>query len=152
MAEGLKEASEIYMTIEDESFLGDFKATMEGYTEMVEAFPKGTHRVTRMKVIDHVLNLYVERTGERPDNSILSRLSDVILRDELTNQSRTKNITEEYPFLSETQKSRRKAKNNYEVTSLGVVNREVPLKHAKNVALDGKDYSLPIRWFIDREN
>lgn len=64
-------------------------------------------RTERMAAVQALIDRYVETNGEIPDRAQLERLSDYILREELTNPNRMKVRDEEYPFLSARQLERR---------------------------------------------
>lgn len=68
----------------------------------------------------------------QPDPSELERLADYILREELTDSHPDKVTREEYPILSETQLSRRHAK-------------EASEKLVEEYGTDGKSYRQPVR-------
>jgi hypothetical protein len=89
-------------------------------------------RTERMAAVTALINSYVEVHGVSPDAAQLDRLSDYILREELTNTDRMKTRNEEYPFLSERQFERRRE-------------NEVPLEVAEEYGVDGRSYRLPKR-------
>ncbi|UMR33968.1 hypothetical protein MJ749_14815 [Paenibacillus polymyxa] len=89
-------------------------------------------RTKRMVAVGELIDTYVEAHGVSPDEAQLDRLSDYILREELTNTDRMKTRKEEYPFLSERQFERRRE-------------NEVPLEVAEEYAVDGRNYRLPKR-------
>lgn len=61
----------------------------------------------RMKAVGDLSDAYVEQTGERPDGRQIERLTDYILKDELTDPHADKVTNNEYPILSVVQLSRR---------------------------------------------
>ena len=61
----------------------------------------------RMKAVDDLVDAYVKQTGERPDGRQVERLTDYILKDELTDPHADKVTNTEYPILSAVQLSRR---------------------------------------------
>ena len=61
----------------------------------------------RVKAVEDITDEYFKQTGERPDGRQLERLTDYILRDELTDRSADKVTNNEYPILSSVQLSRR---------------------------------------------
>jgi len=89
-------------------------------------------RAERMAAVSSLIDSYVESNGATPDPTQLDRLSDYILREELTNTDRMKSRNEEYPFLSERQFERRRE-------------NEVPLEVAEEYGVDGRNYRLPKR-------
>jgi hypothetical protein len=64
-------------------------------------------RTERMAAVHALIDRYIEANGEVPDRAQLERLTDYILREELTDRNRMKSREEEYPFLSERQMDRR---------------------------------------------
>lgn len=129
---------EIGSRIKAEVFTGDFKGKLLGLIEVVEDNVDSLSREERLKITDDLVETYVSHTGEVPDNQALSSLSDIILRDELSDMDRDKITNNEYPFLSERQYERK-------------VKGESPIEHARNFGTDGKNYSMPIRIFINNE-
>ncbi|KAF6658885.1 hypothetical protein ACT3XG_14760 [Paenibacillus polymyxa] len=89
-------------------------------------------RDARMAAVSALTEDYVMRYGEYPDMIQLERLTDYILREELTNTDRMKARNDEYPFLSERQFERRRE-------------REVPLEVAEEYGADGRNYRVPKR-------
>ncbi|UNL92782.1 hypothetical protein CPY53_04065 [Paenibacillus polymyxa] len=89
-------------------------------------------RNERMAAVSALIEDYVMRYGEYPDTIQLERLTDYILREELTNTDRMKARNDEYPFLSERQFERRRE-------------REVPLEVAEEYGADGRNYRVPKR-------
>ncbi|RCX22934.1 hypothetical protein DFP94_101523 [Fontibacillus phaseoli] len=66
-----------------------------------------TDRGERMAAVHALTEAYVDSVGIAPDATELARLSDYILREELTDKRRNKVQDEDYPFLSESQLDRR---------------------------------------------
>lgn len=64
-------------------------------------------RAVRITAVDGLIESYIESTGRVPDGKQLERLTDYILKEELTNKLSNKVSSVEYPFLSETQLARR---------------------------------------------
>ncbi|WP_145412485.1 hypothetical protein [Paenibacillus xylanexedens] len=89
-------------------------------------------RTERMAAVSALIDSYVAVHGVSPDAAQLDRLSDYILREELTNTDRMKSRNEEYPFLSERQFERRRE-------------NEVPLEVAEEYGADGRNYRVPKR-------
>lgn len=86
-------------------------------------------------MINELCEEYTAEVGETPDSRELQRLANEILREDLTDKRSNKVQEDEYSFLSDTQKKRRKfgvhqRKGKYEVG-------EVPLKHLEGFDLDG---------------
>src|SRR5690606_24145152 len=70
----------------------------------------------RIEAADEIIEDYIEEDGERPPNSILSRLATDILLDTLTDSHPDKMSRDEYPIMSKGQRKRRKeipSKNVY---------------------------------------
>lgn len=88
-------------------------------------------RTARMCSIQALTDEYVIATGERPDPAQLERLTDYILREEITSKLSNK-ATTEYPFLSERQLMTRR-------------NEERSIKYAEEYGSDGRNYRSPKR-------
>ena len=56
-------------------------------------------RTERIQAIDDLINSYVNATGKRPPTSDLFRLSNHILREELSDKRKHKTMKTEYPIL-----------------------------------------------------
>jgi hypothetical protein len=91
-----------------------------------------TDRSERMKAIQALIDAYIDSVGETPDDAQLERLTDYILREELTDGNEYKITHGEYPFMSERQFERRHE-------------REYSLKLAEDIGADGMSYSAPVR-------
>lgn len=126
-------------------FSSDYKEALNDVIEDLERSAGDMSTEERTKASDSIVESYVEQTGERPDSSALSRLANVILRDDLT--SRTKEEIKDAPFLSDTQYERRVTGRNDRKRPEGFRFKEVPMLHASNVAVDGGNYTMPIRSF-----
>ncbi|SMO91941.1 hypothetical protein [Melghirimyces algeriensis] len=88
-------------------------------------------RTDRMRAIQALADEYVLSIGERPDPIQLERLTNYILREEITSQLSNKTSTE-YPFLSERQLMTRR-------------NGERSIKCAEEYGSDGRNYKTPKR-------
>ncbi|MEW9697968.1 hypothetical protein [Paenibacillus sp. SI8] len=77
------------------------------------------------------------------DPAQLERLTDYILREELTDPDNHKTLHNEYPIMSEIQLSRRRFGRRGEESSN--MSGETSLSKADNVATDGLDYRYPNR-------
>lgn len=84
-------------------------------------------RTERMAAIQALIDRYVEASGERPDAAQLERLTDYILREELTDRHPDKVTRDEYPFFSAWQLELRH-------------DREVSLWVAECLGADGIDH------------
>lgn len=89
-------------------------------------------RDERMTAVQALIDEYIAEVGERPDGDVLERLTDYILREELTDDNSHKVAHNEYPFLSESQMQLR-----YE--------REYGLELAENHDADGRNRATPTR-------
>lgn len=89
-------------------------------------------RAERLAAVHALTDAYFDSVSKTPDSSELARLTDYILREELTDTDRMKMRNTEYPFLSEHQLERRRA-------------GEVPLKVAEEYGVDGRNYKMPTR-------
>jgi len=86
--------------------LNDYKA--EFITQVDELIAAHIEdRTERMSAVKALTDRYIETYGTPPDAVQLERLTDYILREELTDPDRMKTRKEEYPFLSERQLERR---------------------------------------------
>src|SRR5690606_30615785 len=65
----------------------------------------------RIETADEIIEDYIEKYGERPSKSILSRLATYILLDTLTDSHPDKMSREEYPIMSYSQTGRYFARN-----------------------------------------
>lgn len=103
-------------------------------------------RTERIRAIDALIDEYVYAIGSAPDPVQLERLSNYILREELTDKNPHKVRHMEYPIFTETQLKRRR-------------NTEAPEHAAYYIGNDGRDYRYPQRRkrsikemiFIDRK-
>lgn len=110
-------------------FTGDYRKKFEEETtKLIEQ--NIYNRDVRMNAINELINRYVSETGERPASEQLDRLSDYILREELTDTRKSKSRLNEYPFLSADQFAYRNA-------------RQAPFSAASTHGSDGKDHRKP---------
>ncbi|WP_103110262.1 hypothetical protein [Brevibacillus reuszeri] len=114
-------------------------------------------RTERMAAVQALIDRYIEANGEIPDRAQLERLTDYVLREELTDPDPYKSEHNEYPILSEIQLSRRREGRRGSARTN--IRGETPIrsdgdedttsdKHAPVgvfLASDGKDYRKPIR-------
>lgn len=128
-------------------FFGDYKKQMESYVTELEANVHAMTREERMQEIETLTDAYVAQTGKRPDVSVLERLANVTLHEELSDTHPDKITRNEYPILSERQYNLRAKGKKRERTKAGVVHTEVPITHGSNVATDGTDYTPHKRSF-----
>lgn len=113
--------------------------------EQLEERAGYTSRTFRMKRIQRLTDIYIGKTGKRPPNDLLAKMTDIILHEELTDRRVDKMSLEEYPIMSDTQYERRTTGGQRRKRKDGTTISEVPLSHAINIATDRVDYSLPIR-------
>jgi|SRR5690606_32777004 len=105
-------------------------------------------RQTRLQASDSLVEAYVKHTGLRPPGAQLGRLATLILRDELADTDSHKVTREPEPFLSESQKRRRRI--NETLTDFGEDNSdeegiEYHSEITRGLAIDGRSYRKPIR-------
>jgi hypothetical protein len=99
-----------------------------------------TDRQIRIAAIKELTEFYTDVNGKRPDQTVLERLTDVILYEELTDPHPDKMAREEYPFMSEHQFEERYSK-------------ELPDSSYESHGTDGKSYRQPNRRKrTDKEN
>lgn len=109
----------------------DYKAEFSvNVTELIER--SITDRTERMAAVQELIDAYIDSVGKRPDGAELERLTDYILREELTDPHPDKVTRNEYPFMSDWQLDLRR-------------DREYSLDLAENHGIDGKDYRQPTR-------
>lgn len=93
-----------------------------------------------------------------PDSALLTRLTDIILDEEISDSRPDKMTLEEYPIMSEFQRERRQEGKN--VRKGKFPKGEVDLGAIMNHGTDGHDYRTPVRrkrttqeyLFVDYEN
>lgn len=115
-------------------FTKEYKKQASEYVELLFCLVQkgGTCPNDRIIKIASITEDYFEQVGKSMDSSLLDRLTDIILYDDLTNQNPHKMSTDEYPIMSERQEKRRYL-------------REVSDVWATTVATDGKDYRVQTR-------
>jgi len=115
-------------------------------------------RTERMATVQALIDRYINDHGAPPDPAQLERLTDYILREELTDPNLHKVLHNEYPILSETQLERRRfgARGSEESNMRGEVSLSTgddiddsaSRQHSgvgSQLATDGKTYRYPIR-------
>ncbi|SCN38412.1 Uncharacterized protein BC88300_02631 [Bacillus cytotoxicus] len=95
------------------------------------------NRLERATVVDILSNYYTM------DERSLKRLSDFLVNEELTDSHPDKMSREEYPFMSDTQLSRRVAGIHRKRDGKGIL--EVQIGLAENYGTDGRNYNRPLR-------
>jgi len=101
-------------------------------------------RTERIAAVHALIDAYVDSVGKRPDGAQLERLTDYILREELTDTDSYKITHNEYPFMGDQQLQRRH-------------NREAPSHAAHYEGTDGRNHRVPTRrrrnnyenWYVD---
>ncbi|WP_449600319.1 hypothetical protein [Paenibacillus sp. Marseille-Q9583] len=101
-------------------------------------------RTERMAAVNALTDAYFDSVDKHPDAAELERLTDYILREELSDRHPDKVTRDEYPFFSVWQLELRR-------------DRETSLNAAEHVGTDGKDYRIPAkrqrtpyeRWRVD---
>ncbi|MGI2709051.1 hypothetical protein [Bacillus cytotoxicus] len=129
---------------------GDYKTQFETYVNTLIIAHRDSHseaisnREVRAEEIKSLTDAYVGTIGERPDRFQLERLTDLLLYEELHDDTAWKTRQSDYPFLSETQYKRRKHGVHQAKKEAG--NREISLKHAySTIGLGGIDHRIPKR-------
>lgn len=89
-------------------------------------------RTERMAAVQALIDRYINEHGATPDPAQLERLTDYILREELTDRHPDKITRNEYPFMSTWQLDVRH-------------DRETSFKMAEEIGTDGRDYRVPKR-------
>lgn len=115
-------------------------------------------RMERMAAVQALIDRYIAAQGITPDAAQLERLTDYILREELTDPDAHKSAHNEYPILSEIQMERRRfgARGNEDTNMRGEVALNIgddiddsASRHHSGVgsqlATDGKTHRYPIR-------
>lgn len=120
----------------------DYKSA---FSEAVSALiaEKITDRTERMRRIAELTDEYVAATGERPDVSVLERLANAVLHEELTDKSPDKMTREEYPIMSDIQLARRQAGVHQRIGARQ--KGESSLSLASDYGSDGENYRYPGR-------
>ncbi|MBY0023770.1 hypothetical protein J2W97_000847 [Paenibacillus jamilae] len=117
----------------------DYKT--EFHDAVAELIAEGiADRTERMIAIQALIDAYVNSIGEVPEAAELERLTDYILREELTDTHPDKMTRTEYPIMSKYQEDRRR-ENEYEDVL------------AESYDVNGVNYAKPERRHrIEREN
>jgi hypothetical protein len=98
--------------------------------ERLEANQRETSNAFRAAAMGFLIELYIEQVGQRPSNQLLSRLGNVMDADFIFAVHKPE---EEYPSFTERQLKTRLSRETSAIKSI-------------YVAVDGKDYSPPIRY------
>lgn len=93
---------------------------------------KGTSRIERMEIATKLIERYFDVHDRLPSTSVLSRMTTLILLDELADRSANKVRHTEYPFLSHGQYKYRKK-------------RERSVLFAESYSTDGKNNQIKTR-------
>lgn len=114
--------------------------------ELLEELAPTTTRKRRMAEVERLTDEYIAYTGRVPDDALLERMTNVILHEELTDNDKDKMQKNEYPILSDSMYERRtEGRRGASKRKDKLTLREVPLSHARNIGVDGKDYTQPTR-------
>lgn len=91
--------------------MNDYKAiTRATFIEAIDDLiaENAKDRCERMAAVHALIDAYIEDVGTRPDIAQLHRLSDYLLREEITDSHPDKMTINEYPIMSEVQEERRR--------------------------------------------
>lgn len=136
--------------------MNDYKA--EFITQVNELIAANIEdRTERMAAVKALTDRYIDAHGTTPDAAQIERLTDYILREELTDPDPYKSEHNEYPILSEIQLARRREGRRGSANTN--VRGETPIKSDGDdentsdkhsgagvyLASDGRDYRKPIR-------
>ncbi|MEH6941659.1 hypothetical protein [Bacillus sp. JJ722] len=113
--------------------------------ELASAKFKGTlaDRGRRNQVVFGLIADYILANDRMPDVNQITRLNDILLCEEITDNHPDKMSREEYPIISETQLARRHAGVHRKNDGGGL--REVPFHLVENFGTDGMPYEYPTR-------
>lgn len=114
-----------------ESKLGVAEASFEDAVTQIIAYHI-SERNKRIATIAALIDSFVSLTGNTPDSNQLNRLSNYILKEELSDPDVYKIAHNEYPFLSEWQMKLRH-------------DRETGLKAVEETGADGRNYRKPTK-------
>ena len=98
--------------------------------ERLEDVQRSTTNAYRAAAINFIIELYIEQVGKRPNNTMLSRLGDVMDADYMCAVYKPE---EEYPSYTPTQIETRTKRDTGEI-------------HGAHIAVDGKSYRSPIKY------
>jgi hypothetical protein len=101
------------------------------------------NRALRSQIIEDLTEDYFRSTGQMPEGSQLERLSNVLLEEELADDSAWKSRQSEYAFFSEEQLARRRDGVHQRKNEGG--QSEVKIEKAWSIGANGKDYRKPKR-------
>ena len=121
----------------------------EERVEELEASCAEHSRELRMVLVDKLIDAYVMASGNKPRGPLLERLADVILYEELSDKRPNKMQAEEYPIMSEWQRSRRIEGKGIRRNAQGIRHIEVPISNARNIGTNGIDYTPSKRSFAN---
>lgn len=117
--------------------------------ELLEEMAGTTSRKRRIEEVERLTSEYIEASGRIPDGALLERMTNVVLHEELTDNDKDKMQKYEYPILSDSMYQRRtEGRRGASKRKDKLTLREVPLSHAMNRGLDGKDYNVPNRKYV----
>lgn len=117
--------------------------------ELIESSCSDMNREQRMNAVEKLTDEYVMAHGDKPRGPLLERLADVILYEELSDKRPNKMQAEEYPIMSEWQRSRRIEGKGIRRNAQGIRHIEVPISNARNIGTNGIDYTPSKRSFAN---
>lgn len=133
--------------MENYKFKGNYKEQMLEILKDRTDELKNTPREERIKMLDMLIDLYVEQTGDRPSDKANSIMADLVLHEELSDKHPDKMTREDNPITSVWQEERRNNPKKAKKTKTGNNRLEVPLENGRHVATDGEDYTPANRTF-----
>lgn len=130
----------------------DYKTEFnDAVTELIEQ--RIQPREKRIQAINALIDEYVTVIEKVPCGRQLERLTDEILREELTDTHPDKMTREEYPIMSDNQYRRKTlgmhVRRTDESGNTRALSREVPLSLAGSIGTDGKNYAYPSKRVLD---
>lgn len=138
----------ILNTLDKLTFEDDYKTQLEDILKDMRDTLREASIDTRHDYVTRITDIYINQTGERPDNVSLYNLTNIYLYDYLEGDTNVHKVAHnEYPILTEVQKLRRTTGQRRERNVIGVTNQEVPLSHAFNIGTDGNNHALPSRYY-----
>lgn len=123
------------MTIINEFTWGESSAQFSEYVSLLYHLAKKSETTAQERIdkVEQLTEAYFNCRGTAPASAQLDRLASLILRDELTDDTRLNKMSaEEYPLLSDRQRERRHLS-------------EVGLNWSESIAQDGKDWRSKTR-------
>ena len=91
-------------------------------------------RQARFAEIERVIDEYITKYGQRPNQRLLDRLATLCLYEEITDPHPDKMSRNEFPIMSDTQREER-------------IDDEVSSAWSRNIGADGRDYQRQTRHY-----